>query len=116
KVDARDGVVARVEAITRALGADDVDVVRQQVVDLADVERLVCAQMRDLSRRVHACVRASRAADVDVAQDALRGAEEMALDRFLRVTLRLPTGVASPLVFDGELVSRHAPRVLSGTG
>ena len=107
--------MARVKAIACPLGADDVDVVRQQVVDLADVDHFVRAEMRDLTGGMNACVGAACAADVDIAEDVARGALQVALDRFLRVTLRLPTGVASPLVFDGQFVSRHAPRVLPGS-
>src|ERR1041385_6317359 len=61
----------------------------------------------------NARVRASGAADVDVACDLRGGADEVALDRFRRVTLRLPAGVASSLVFDREPVSRHAPYIVA---
>ena len=68
---------------------------RKEIVELAhDLNRLrslADAQMRDLTRRVHAGVGASRAADVDFAEHAVRGLAEVALNRLLRVTLRLPS-------------------------
>src|SRR5204863_8491079 len=94
EINARLRVVPGVEAIAGARGGQDVDVVRQQVVELARelqrIDGLVRAQMRYLRRRVHAGVGTPGAAHVDLAQDLRRRADEMTLDGFRRVTLRLP--------------------------
>ena len=91
---------------------------RQEVVDLARelqrIDGLVRAQMRDLRGRVNAGIGAARTADVAVAEDLRGRAQQVALDRFRRVTLRLPARVPRSLVLDRELVSRHAARVVPG--
>ena len=70
--------------------------------------------MRDLRRGVNAGVGASSASDVDVAEHLRGRAQEVALDGFRRVTLRLPARVPRSFVLDRELVSRHASRVVPG--
>ena len=47
--------------------------------------------MRHLRRPVNAGIRPSRAADVDLTDHLRSRAKEVALDRFRRVTLRLPS-------------------------
>ncbi len=68
---------------------------RQQVVDLAreleGIDRFVRPQMCDLRRRVNAGIRPPRAADIGLADHLRSRTKEVALDRFWRVTLRLPS-------------------------
>ncbi len=91
----------------------------QQVVELAGqqqrIVRLAGAEMRDLRGGVHARVGASGASDVDVAQHVAGRAQQVPLHRLLRVTLRLPTGIASAFVLDRQFVSRHAPTFVPGS-
>ena len=53
--------------------------------------------------------RGLRCVEIDLAEDIPRRAQQVALHGLLRVTLRLPTRVASAFVLDGQFVSRHAP-------
>jgi hypothetical protein len=111
EVDAHARIVARVEVVVRADGVEHADVVRQQIVQFAReqqrIVRLARAKMRDLRRCVHARIGPSGASDVDLAEDVAGGAQQVALDRLLRVTLRLPTGIASAFVLDRQFVGRH---------
>ena len=73
---------------------DDVDVVRQQVVQFArELQRfdgLARSEMRNLRHGVDAGIGAPGAADVDFAEHLCRRADQVALHGFRRVTLRLP--------------------------
>ncbi len=90
---------------------------REEVVDLTRqlqrIDDFVRAQMSDLSGCMDARIGASRAPEIDFAENLPGGPEQVSLHRLLRVTLRLPPGVAGSFVLDREPVSRHAPRVVS---
>ena len=100
------------KTIAGANRIENVDVVRQKIVHLARhrdrIDGLVDTKMRDLPGRVNAGICPPGAADVDVAEQLARHFDQPALNGLRRVTLRLPTGVASSLVLDRQFVSRHA--------
>src|SRR5262249_23121823 len=75
------------------------------------IDGFVDAQMGDLTGSVNAGVGAAGAADVGLAEHVARSFQQPPLNRFRRVTLRLPTGVASSLVLDGQLIRRHIFRM-----
>ena len=67
EIDARDRVMPRMKAVVRPLRVQDVDVGRQEVVDLARqlqrIDRLVRAQMGNLPGGMHSRIRAARSDD-----------------------------------------------------
>ena len=119
EVASRDGAVARVKARGHALGGQDVDVVRQRVVDARDERgrRQLDAEIdvRDLAERVHAGIGAAGAVRLErraARRLSASGAVELALHR-ARVLLDLPAAVAGAGVFERQLVAGHRGRSAS---
>src|SRR5437667_12722914 len=63
--------------------------------------------MCDLTGSMNAGIGSTGAADLGLAEQLAGNAHQPSLNRFRRVTLRLPTGISSALVLDGQFVSRH---------
>ena len=106
--------MARVKPVRHRVGAQDVDVGRQFVVDPAP-ERLGRqrgrdVEMRDLRQRVDAGIGAARAVQFEVLAAGHRsdGAIDLALNR-AGVLLDLPAAVPRAGVLDRQLESGHAP-------
>jgi hypothetical protein len=111
-VAAEHRVVARVEPLRRQFEAQDFDVGRQQVVDLApDLARIDRArepEVGHLRQRVHSRVRAPRRTEIEHrAGDAGERTPQLATDG-PSVLLFLPAAVARPFVLDDQAVGRHA--------
>ena len=108
-----DGAIARVERVRRYRALDNCDRKRFQIEidrfsDAASIPSLFKIEVRDLSQRVHAGVRATRAVE------RRRLAAERCYRRFNRTLhgrnagLALPTGEGRSVVFDCNAIARHS--------
>ena len=111
--------MASVEISRRALDVENRNVGRQQIIETAfdQVRGLprpgIHFHVHDLSQRVHSGIGSSCALHIDVAHKYLLcRLLNLAHDR-AGILLRLPAAVASAVVFQGDLESRHDVSVLN---
>ena len=112
QVASGDRIVARVKAMRHLLGAKDVDVGGQLVVQAAPQrfgrQRRGHVEVGDLARRVDARVGAAGAVELEVLPqgDGADGAIDLALHR-PRILLDLPAAVPRPGVLDRQFEAGH---------